>query len=370
MTWTDWHRQSEILASDAALLSRAGRLDEASALRLRAAELEERALAGIDPAKARTLGIIAVSAVSLWFKAGEYRQAARLVHSVLAQASLPKFAERQLQDLLQAIWAEDARRKAEVAFLPGQVLVSVEGGEIVTGGAPLDLIVDRVQTIQALFYRTIELLKGLPHRQRGGPGRDIRDSCRPWLFQAPPGSYQFSVVLQEPAQKDFFRDSIKPNQIANHFLQIVKATTEDGIEALAEIVPDCEYRTTFLKLSRNLAPASNTFNRIVLRSADESMPVTLDLDRRAAINRTLRNHAKPAAEDNNQEITISGTLRALHLDGDWIEIAKKNGITVRVDGLKDTVDDVIGPMVNRLVIVRAVESTGNKSLFVDIELDE
>jgi hypothetical protein len=30
---------------------------------------------------------------------------------------------------------------------------------------------------------------------------------RPWLFQAPAGSYQFSVAIQEPRQPDFFKDA-------------------------------------------------------------------------------------------------------------------------------------------------------------------
>jgi hypothetical protein len=42
-------------------------------------------------------------------------------------------------------------------LLPGQVFFSVKGGDVVTGGAPLDLIVEKVQTIQPIFYRTIEV---------------------------------------------------------------------------------------------------------------------------------------------------------------------------------------------------------------------
>jgi hypothetical protein len=65
---------------------------------------------------------------------------------------------------------------------------------------------------------------------------------------------------------------------------------------------------------------------------------------------------------------ITGILRALHLDKDWLEVAS-DGKSVRILGLKDAVDDVIGPMVNRSVIVRVVRS-GKVNRFVDIELDE
>jgi hypothetical protein len=42
---------------------------------------------------------------------------------------------------------------------------------------------------------------------------------------------------------------------------------------------------------------------------------------------------------------------------------------VHIGGLKEAVDDVIGPMVNRPVLVRVVKTKG-KLKFIDIELDE
>jgi hypothetical protein len=66
--------------------------------------------------------------------------------------------------------------------------------------------------------------------------------------------------------------------------------------------------------------------------------------------------------------TVSGILRALHLDKDWLEVVA-GGKAVRVVDLKDALDDIIGPMVNRPVIVRMVPA-GRHMKFLDIELDE
>ena len=60
---------------------------------------------------------------------------------------------------------------------------------------------------------------------------------------------------------------------------------------------------------------------------------------------------------------------AAHLDKDWLDVTVE-GISVHIAGLKDTVDDLIGPMVNRRVIVRATKSVKNRLRFIDIELDE
>lgn len=369
MTWSDWHQRSEALASQAFLAMRAGQVDQAIALYAKAAETEERALRELDPSKARTLGITAISAASLWLKAREYQRAEQLAFTMLGNDKLPPFAAIDLRVLVQAIWTESAKRQAGVSFLPGQVIVSVKGGKVITGGAPLDLIVDKVQTIQALFYRTIEFVKGMPHRARGGPIHEIQDACRPWLFQAPAGSYQFSVAIQEPGQKDFFQDSIKPDQVAWHFLEILKATVEDERQALEAIVPDQQYRSTFLKLSRNLAPTGRTFAQMEIKAAGEPSGVLLVPESRSTINKALREQVQSLEAVGDQETSITGTLRAVHLDKDWLDVVVE-GESIHVVGLKDTIDDVIGPMVNRQVIVRAAKSGKKKLRFIDIELDD
>ena len=142
---------------------------------------------------------------------------------------------------------------ANANFLPGQVFVSVKGGEVVTGGVPLDLLVEKVQTIQSMFYRTVEFIRDMPLRTRGAPPKDIQEFCRPWLFQAAPGGYQFSVAIQEVKQMDLFREDQRPDLVAHQFLEILRATASEDPKVLEAIVPKAEYRTAFLKLSRNLA---------------------------------------------------------------------------------------------------------------------
>jgi len=206
MSWADFHKASEAAAIEAERAFRARNTSQAALLYAQAAELEQQALAALDDTKARTRGITAVSAVSLWYKAVAYERAQQLAHSMLADPSVPEFARTDLRNLVQAIWTETSKHAANVSFLPGQVFVSVKGGEVVTGGAPLDLIVEKVQTIQSMFCRTIEFIKDMPLRSRGAPIRDIQESCRPWLFQAAPGSYQFSVAIQQPKQRDVFKE--------------------------------------------------------------------------------------------------------------------------------------------------------------------
>lgn len=366
MNWTVLHAESERLAIDAYLKLRAQNIAAANVLYSQAAEAEQRALRCLDVSKVRTRGITAVSAVALWFKATEYARAEQLAHEMLADARMPDFARKDLRNLVQAIWTESAKQTAGVTFIPGQVLVSVRGGEVVTGGAPLDLIVEKVQTIQAMFYRTIEYLNGTVHR-KGPPPRELQEACRPWLFQSAPGSYQFSVAIQKPKQLDFFKQEIEPDRIAEHFLEIVRTSSSEDDSELKTLVSDEAYRTTFLKLARNLAPTGKSFEGIELRASGEPRPISLNVESRAKINSQLRKKSLAVIGDPPTEEVLLGTLRAVHLDQDWLDITIDDK-SRHVNGLKDTVDDVIGPMVNRSVSVRIIRLPSNKLKFVDIEL--
>jgi hypothetical protein len=312
---------------------------------------------------------LAVSAGSLWFKARSYEMTEAFCLRVLSTMRLNDYAQRELKQLLQAVWTEGSMRRAGISLLPGQVTVSVSGGEVVVGAAPLDLIVEKVQTIQAMFFRTVEMVKGVAFRVRGPARQDIQDAFRPWIFQAAPGSYQFSIALREPEQPDFFGEAIRPEQIAEKFLDVVRATAAGEDVKLTEVVPDARYRTTFLKLARNLSPTStgSSFSQIDIRAVGDERLASFGRESRLLINQTIRAEA-PDMTLRGERVTITGVLRALHLDKNWLEVVK-GGETFRVHELGDAVDDVIGPMVNKPVVVQATRYR-SKLKFIDIEIEE
>jgi hypothetical protein len=220
-----------------------------------------------------------------------------------------------------------------------------------------------------MFYRTIEFIKDMPVRLRGGPPRDIQDACRPWIFQAAPGSYQFSVAIQEAKQLDLFRQDPRPDLVAHQFLEILRAIASEDAQQLETIVPKFEYRNVFLKLSRNLAPTGKTFGSIELRAATSDTPVALTPDARTAINQTIKKARPVTVQDSTEpEDEVVGTLRAVDLEKDFLNVIV-NGQALHIVGLGDAMDDVIGPMVNKTVKVQIVRAA--KGLrFRDIELED
>lgn len=374
MTWAEHHANSERLAAEAEEAARRGDRDAVRVLYAKAAEAEEQALAAIDPAKSRTFGVTAVSAGALWLKGDALDRAQAVIIRALASVGLPAFAQTQLKELLQRVWDEEGQRAAGVQFLPQDVLVSVKGGQVIRGGAPLDLVVEKVKGIQSFFHRTAEMLLRRPYRKRGPAEEDIQQMCRPWVIQAQPGSYQFAVRIQRPAQTELFPDPVPELvEISSTFLSVLRASAEDPEGALPALVPDAEYRPTFVELARNLAPTGKTCERLEVRAADAptASAIVLDPETRKEARRTLKKlRPKEAGKAADARRQVRGILRAVHLDRDWLDVVLPDGQRIHVKGVDEVVDDVIGPMVNRHVVVDVVERGPTDFEYRDIELEE
>lgn len=373
MTWSEWHDKSEQLAAAAELARRQGESTRATELYSEAAEAEEKALDQVEPSKLRTFGITAVSTVALHYKAGSLQRAERLAYRYLSLDQLQDFASAQLQELIGSIQLEKVRAGSAIRFGGTGVLVSVQGGEVVRGGAPLDLILTKVQEVRAIVYRTAEMLLHIPHRRRGQPSDQVLQVCRPWLFQAPAGSYQFAVRVEQPSQTELFPGrELDAGSVSREMLRILRATSEDPEGELPSLVPDPDYRSTFLRLARGLAPKGESYSRVEIRGGTEAeeKPVVFVTESRDHINETIRlSRREPPGKERREEV-LNGILRNLSLDRDWIEIAlgpSDSDRRVKVYEAGDIVDDVIGPMVNRRVIVHTLVGAFGRYSLRDIE---
>ena len=110
----DAHRQAEALMGMAERKAAQGAAKEARALYRQAAEEEARAYEHVPAARHRTRGIIAVSAVALYHRAGVFDEAIRHAHLYLSNDDLPDFAREQLAALLT-----DSEREAQAPALGG-----------------------------------------------------------------------------------------------------------------------------------------------------------------------------------------------------------------------------------------------------------
>ena len=372
MSWATHHSQSEKSASQAEAAFKKGDKARAMDFYRLSAEAEERALNELDPGKTRTLGITAVSAASLWFKAKEFKHAEQIAYGWLASNLLPDFATAQLQELLQTLWHERSFQQAKINFVQGRITISLAGGEVSMGAAPLSLIHQKANEVCNFFYRIIEMLLGHPFRKRGTLDSYILDHFRPWIFQAPPGSYRFAVRLEKPAQMTLFETTPEIEDVTRKFMHIVRTVIHEPPESLSQAVSSPEYRSGFLKMSRNLAPTGKTFNRLEIESTHDSdtLPIIIYPDSRELLTRMIRSEWQRTSKES-QDLSIRGVLRALHLERDWLEVRSDEDTPIRIHRTGEIIDDIVGPMVNRRVIVTVTYNARNgRYLYRDIQLEE
>lgn len=108
MSWLAHHTLSEEYANKAEEHSKRQEAAQAIDLYRLAAEAELKALEAIESGKNRTLGITALSAASLYYKAQDFAQAKKIAYKWLASDLLPPFSVEALEDLLQVILQDRA----------------------------------------------------------------------------------------------------------------------------------------------------------------------------------------------------------------------------------------------------------------------
>ena len=347
---------------------RRGLRSDARRLYMEAGHAELRALQHVREDKPRTYSVTAVSAVALFYKGGDLSAAKSLAYTCLGTGRLQPFAALQIGELLETMW----ERQAGIDLAPkgAHMLVSAKGGEIETGGAPLDLVLSKARQVKTLLFRTVEHMKELPLRKRGSPSRKLQAAFQPWMYQAPVGSYQFAVAIRPPRQLSMLdEEAVEPHDLVENLFNILDACVTSPDKELPRIVPEDDYANTFIKLTRDLAPtARSEFTRLDIRagSDDNDYRVTLERSSRVFLDSALRDRQ---LEVSSEKETIRGVLRALHLDKDWIEVVPEGGAALKIDKAGDEVDDRIGPLVNNLVVV-TVALKGDKRNYIDIESAE
>ena len=104
----EFHRRAEKLMWQADRLAAQGKSEQA-AEHYRAAAVEEAAAyEHVPPDWGRTRGVLAVSAVALYRKAGEREHATRLAEQYLTHDGLPEPSRRDLQAIVDEVEGESA----------------------------------------------------------------------------------------------------------------------------------------------------------------------------------------------------------------------------------------------------------------------
>jgi hypothetical protein len=366
-------QQSEALAFQAERAGRAGRAEEARRLFAEAAALEEAIVEDARGDEPRVWSVLAVSAVALWYKAGDLARVEQLACRYLAAGTvLAEPDHGELRNLLQRSWQEAALAQ----HTPDAELLELQldGGEVGHGLAPATLTRDRQAATTVMLSRVAEMLASKPFRRRGGASREVTSQLQ--IFEAPAAMGSYTVRLyvargKQPQVPSSETGSLSPRDVIDRFLQIASAVMGDR-EGLRQLVPDEQYRLSFLSELRDLAPDGKHVASVTFRHASRSSTspaIRYEPGHRSYLTQILE-HAEPT----DQVEVMEGYLKAVNLRSKRpkLELVERKKVTT-IFFERQAFEDTIGQKLNRLVRVTCRKhATGTRSEWwaIDVALPD
>jgi hypothetical protein len=348
----DQHTTAQELSARAAALLAEGRAQEAQRLFAEAAKHEATALASVPPEKTRTRSVLSVSVASLLHKGGLLDEAERAIFYYLASADLDGWADTQLRELLQVVTDELLLLTTLSRRYSGEsITVSLRGGEIGVGTGPLNLILEKATGIRSLLYRMAEWVGQFPLRRHGPPPKELLDLVQARATEPVAGSYRLEIKFTEPIQPDLFQHTrVPPAELSERLFNFLECLTTGTPERLEDLVPQPDYRKALLQLTRNIVPGGRRVREIgIYRKKDDHLQSVYLTD---ALPEKIRDAIPSYPEISTEEPkSYRGVLRALHLDRNWLTLTLEDGTHITCDTVPEMLDDVVGPMVNRHVLV-------------------
>ena len=366
MTWQAHHDRSAELAGQAEIALHRGDRNAAMALYREAGVAEAKALGEIDPSDSFFVGITAVSAVALHFKGGDEHAAEKIAHRHLAEDNLPESSRQQLDELLERIRASKQWRDARLTSA-AMLRFTLSGGEVVHGACPADVVARISEAAHSFVMRSIEYAAKMPYLGVGLPRLAAAKAFRPWFIQTPAGSPQFDVAVLPSAQpKSMPSRQVSAEAVVQSSAEILAAASQSPNARLLEIVPDADYRRSFLKITKDLIPDDQGFRRLEVRTPSEEVPIVLRSASREIVTDAIKRLDAGAEQDGElpEGLEISGIVRNVH--SGWIEVDLDETTIHRIAGPNDDLAAQIGKLLNQKITLSVQRDQVNKLRSRDI----
>ena len=351
-----------------------GDIDAAKELFSEAAELESELADDVPPEQRRLKSALAVSAVSLWYRAGRFERGIRMCHRFLAQSDrLTTASINELEDLWDRMKAEGSLE--DLVDDPMDLVplnIKLDGGRIRRGVAPATLVKRREETVISQLTRVVEWKMSKPYRTSGGATVEVNAQLEVFSTPAKAASYGIRLFLLPGDEPELEHTRIAPASILKEYLTLAQAALS-GVSSLAQFIEDEKYLQYFAKSFREMAPDGSDIGSVTFESQSwrhgtyscQFLP-----EHRNKLSRELGNW-----ERQELPTLVRGVLMGadLTVSDPWINLETNDGETRKVSIDPDTDPDAIRAKFNRNVVVQVEDehrSRTGRPIATDISLVE
>lgn len=312
------HEQAMQLADDAFLAKMQKQDDKAISLLQQAANLEMEAANALSnsPDSEPSRSILYRSAASLAYDAADYKLADRLIAFGLTGFPPPEI-ERELKNLYEDVNFMRHVEARGVEISDDGFVMTVAGNSTSYGGALVEDVIGRLNSLRTTFYRTVERLMGIEFRIHGQVQTMIRKYYDLYLKAQVPASFGVYVQLgfpdpQLPPWPDLEpQKPINPTELINEVMACLDLWEKQEIDQLKQRINDEVYFDNFIGLATQLAPDGEDISSVAFTSGYRGAPgpVVLRTEKKKAKQRTKELASDIKLTDiEGHEFKITGLL--------------------------------------------------------------
>jgi hypothetical protein len=243
------HRQA-MEQSDLALLARMKGDEPAAMEHARSAyKLEEQAADSLlhDFGAEPTRSVLFRSAATLARDCGLFAEAEKLIYKGLA-GQPPAEIVGELQDLLEQVSFRRHLELRGVELSEEEVQLAIAGKSVGFGMAPTIVVLSRVQSFEALLYRTAERKSMRSYRERGRRGTQLAQNE---FYMSVPRAACFAVTFRVGGSPQQSLPGLSPaKEVIDELLDCLQLYTQGDEAQLKERIREDAYYRNFVGLAR------------------------------------------------------------------------------------------------------------------------
>jgi hypothetical protein len=295
-----------------------------------------------------------ISAAQMALKAELFREAEKMTALGLAGDPSDEDAET-LRNLSQSVHFLKHISSYNVAINPHELVLSLAGNQVGKDKVKGHELLERIDTISKLAYRTADRLRQKPFNEKGKPTKTEFAEFESYLSVTPSPVFAVNIGFGMAGKGTFPTLDSQPFLIED-LLSNIALVNQDKITDLQKSIPDEAYRNNFIALTKKLSPDGDRIQNVGLSAKINDKPVAVALSKlRSAYNFDFLNKVKAEDDDTPREVEIIGTLYFADSKKSKIKLYDEySGKEYLVEVPKGILSDVVRPFFEEEVKIKGL----------------
>jgi hypothetical protein len=365
---TNLHRDAMQKAEEAVIIRMQGNEQGAKSLFIEAFKLEFSAALGVGEEGEPSRSVLLRSAGSLALQAELFREAEIAVAEGLTGNPPPEIAE-ELRNLLEQVYFHRHLDLQGIKLGESQIQLSIAGKAIGYGFALSDEILERVEALQKIVYRTVERLNNIEFKET--PDKKVRKQYGLFLSASRPASFAVTIHLGRPSKQIALPGINDSKEIFDEIFDNMKLINDANEEAVKRTFADEAYYRNFLGLAKNIAPDGEDVSLVGLTSVRFGKEKRVELTRPSSkISFSESQLLRKAEESSSKKVEITGSLLwadATAEETGKIKLIDEEGIQHSIIVPTGMMADIVKPLWEDSVTVTGVERRRGRGVVIYLE---